>query len=371
MDSISNLLTDEILQSAPVKKKAYTIRDGRGLFVLMHPNGSRYFQLRATLDGKRKLMQLGVYPAISIDEARMLAVKRLQEASMPVVAQEGEFNFGLEDDAPGVKMEEAVNIVQEEEVRVILKEEDILAIGLDDNKVPTPKVSLHYSQLVYVPKTLPKTFAQKLAERIHPRVLWATFISKLQNLILKLKAKLAALLGQMQLVLKKWINRRLEKLIEWSRKIKLGLSSVHAGIKNKSLEYWISFKALFTRKSSEISAPSQEGDSHEIAFDHHAAEHVVEAPVLTDTRSEQQALLVIPHPQQHLLALSGACRLMLQKPQQMISTVLSKVRHLTQMERSADRADVIAVYGLFAESKGNYVIYTIKSLMACLLAKKD
>ena len=105
IDSISNLLTDEILQSAPAKRKAYTIRDGRGLFVLIHPNGSRYFQLRATVDGKRKLMQLGVYPALSIDEARMLALKRLQEASMPVVAKEGEFNFGLEDDAPGVKME--------------------------------------------------------------------------------------------------------------------------------------------------------------------------------------------------------------------------------------------------------------------------
>ena len=254
---------------------------------------------------------------------------------------------------------------------MIIKEEEILAIALDDKKAPTPKVSLQYSQLVCVPKTLPKTFSQKLSERIHPRVLWAAFISKLQNLILKLKAKLASLLGKVQAVLMGWINHVLEELIGWSRKIKLGLSSIHAGIKNKSLEYWTSFKALFARKLSEISAPSQEALSHEIGLDKNAAELVVEPPVLRAEPLKQGALLVVANPQQRVLAMSGACRQMLQKPHQIISSALSKVRHLTQMERSADRADVIAVYGLFAESKGNYVIYTIKSLMAYLLAKKD
>ena len=371
MDSISNLLTDEILQSAPAKKKAYTIRDGRGLFVLIHPNGSRYFQLRATVDGKRKLMQLGVYPALSIDEARMLAVKRLQEASMDVAAKEGEFNFGPEDDAPGVKMEEADNMGQKEEVRVILREEEILASALDDKKAPTPKVSLQYSQLVYVPKTLPKTFSQKLSERIHPRVLWAAFISKLQSLILKLKGKLASLIGHVKLVLKDWLNHVLEKLIGCSRKIKLGLSSINAGIKNKNLEFWKSFKALFARKLSESSAPSQEDGPREIVLDNNPDEVVIAASDLKIQALKQYALLVVSNLQQQLLAMRAVCRQMLQKPHQMISTALSKVRHLIQQERSADRSDVIAVYGLFAESKGNYVIYTIKSFVACLLAKKD
>ena len=122
MDSISNLLTDEILQSAPTKKKAYTIRDGRGLFVLIHPNGSRYFQLRATVDGKRKLMQLGVYPALSIDEARMLAVKRLEEELAVDVSKAGEFNFGLIEETSEVTMEEAGHIAQEDQLRVLVKE---------------------------------------------------------------------------------------------------------------------------------------------------------------------------------------------------------------------------------------------------------
>ena len=67
-----------------------------------------------------------------------------------------------------------------EEISNIAQKEKILANALDDKKVPTPKVSLHYSQLVYVPKTLPKTFSQKLSERIHPRVLWAALIKKIR-----------------------------------------------------------------------------------------------------------------------------------------------------------------------------------------------
>ena len=96
-------------------------------------------------------------------------LKRLEDESIFVAAKEGKFNFGLDEDAPGVKMEEIDNIAQKEE---------ILANALEHKKVPTPKVSLHYSQLVYVPKALPKTFTQKLSERIHPRVLWAALIKK-------------------------------------------------------------------------------------------------------------------------------------------------------------------------------------------------
>lgn len=96
-------------------------------------------------------------------------LKRLEDQSIFVAAKEGKFNFGLDEDAPGVDMEEISNIAQKEKV---------LANALEHKKVPTPKVSLHYSQLVYVPKTLPKTFSQKLSERIHPRVLWAALIKK-------------------------------------------------------------------------------------------------------------------------------------------------------------------------------------------------
>ena len=43
------------------------------MFVLVHSNGSKYFQLRATVNGKPKLIQLGVYGVITLAKARELA----------------------------------------------------------------------------------------------------------------------------------------------------------------------------------------------------------------------------------------------------------------------------------------------------------
>jgi len=66
----SNLLDDLKIKAANPEVKQYTLRDGEGLTLLIHPNGSKYFQLRTTLHGKRKLIQLGTYPALSLREAR-------------------------------------------------------------------------------------------------------------------------------------------------------------------------------------------------------------------------------------------------------------------------------------------------------------
>lgn len=72
-----NLLHDAMIQSAMARDKPYTLRDGKGLFLLVHPNGSKYFQLRATVAGVRKLIQIGVYPKISIEQARQLAKNKI------------------------------------------------------------------------------------------------------------------------------------------------------------------------------------------------------------------------------------------------------------------------------------------------------
>ncbi len=69
----SNSLDDLTLKAAKPKDKEYTLRDGNGLFLLIHPNGGKYFQLRATLHGKPKKIQLGTYPELSLSAARELA----------------------------------------------------------------------------------------------------------------------------------------------------------------------------------------------------------------------------------------------------------------------------------------------------------
>ena len=66
----ADLLDDLTIKAAKPKDKQYTLRDGNGLFLLIHPNGSKYFQLRTTLHGKPKLIQIGIYPELSLSEAR-------------------------------------------------------------------------------------------------------------------------------------------------------------------------------------------------------------------------------------------------------------------------------------------------------------
>lgn len=74
----SNLLDDLTIRAAKPKLKAYTLRDGNGLFLLVHPNGSKYFQLRTTLHGKSKLVRLGVYPNLSLAQARIKSIEAIK-----------------------------------------------------------------------------------------------------------------------------------------------------------------------------------------------------------------------------------------------------------------------------------------------------
>ncbi len=66
---------DLVIRNAPIEVKQYTLTDSscKGLYLLVHPNGSKYFQARVSLDGKRKLIQLGKYPKLTLSTARDLA----------------------------------------------------------------------------------------------------------------------------------------------------------------------------------------------------------------------------------------------------------------------------------------------------------
>lgn len=66
----SDLLDDLTIKAAKPREKEYTLRDGNGLFLLVHPSGAKYFQLRTTLLGKPKKIQLGTYPLLSLANAR-------------------------------------------------------------------------------------------------------------------------------------------------------------------------------------------------------------------------------------------------------------------------------------------------------------
>ena len=65
-----NKLTEETVRNAQILEKQYKIYDGDGMFVLIHPNGSKYWRMKYTFDGKSKLASFGVWPAVSLKKAR-------------------------------------------------------------------------------------------------------------------------------------------------------------------------------------------------------------------------------------------------------------------------------------------------------------
>lgn len=63
-------LTDTHIRNAKPAERAQKLFDGGGLFLLLNPNGSRYWRLKYRHGGKEKLLAVGVYPQITLREAR-------------------------------------------------------------------------------------------------------------------------------------------------------------------------------------------------------------------------------------------------------------------------------------------------------------
>ena len=63
-------LTDVKVRNAKPADKPVKLTDGNGMHLLIHPNGSKYWRLQYRFAGKQKLLALGVYPAISLADAR-------------------------------------------------------------------------------------------------------------------------------------------------------------------------------------------------------------------------------------------------------------------------------------------------------------
>lgn len=64
------LLTDARVKAARKKAKEYTMSDGGGLRVLVNPRGQKYLQFRFSYGGRKRIVQIGVYPKVSLAEAR-------------------------------------------------------------------------------------------------------------------------------------------------------------------------------------------------------------------------------------------------------------------------------------------------------------
>jgi integrase len=63
-------LSETAIRNAKAGEKPKKMYDGRGLFVLIQPNGGKWFRFKYRFGGKEKSLSLGVYPDVELKKAR-------------------------------------------------------------------------------------------------------------------------------------------------------------------------------------------------------------------------------------------------------------------------------------------------------------
>ena len=109
-------LTDTKVRSAKPEEKEYSLVDGDGMSLLVKPNGSKYWRFRFRFGGKQHLMAFGVYPDVSLADAR----KKREEARKLVAA--------------GIDPREHKRAVKEEQTKEIITFEKVAREWLITNQ---------------------------------------------------------------------------------------------------------------------------------------------------------------------------------------------------------------------------------------------
>jgi Arm DNA-binding domain len=74
MAKVSEKLTPVTIKAkAKPRAAAFKLTDGRGLYLLVNPNGSCYWRMAYRFAGLQKLLALGVHPELSLADARRAA----------------------------------------------------------------------------------------------------------------------------------------------------------------------------------------------------------------------------------------------------------------------------------------------------------
>ncbi|MGH8501756.1 MAG: Arm DNA-binding domain-containing protein [Gammaproteobacteria bacterium] len=63
-------MTEATIRSAKPGDKPRKLSDAGGLYLLLNPNGSRWWRLKYYFGGKQKGLSLGVYPDVDLKQAR-------------------------------------------------------------------------------------------------------------------------------------------------------------------------------------------------------------------------------------------------------------------------------------------------------------
>lgn len=93
------MLTESQVREVRPLRYARKITDGNGLYLLVAPNGGRYWRYNYHFKGKHKTLALGVYPDVPLAKARarhQIARQYFSDGIDPsVVKRQRGKNFGL------------------------------------------------------------------------------------------------------------------------------------------------------------------------------------------------------------------------------------------------------------------------------------
>lgn len=59
------------IKNAKPSANAYKLSDEKGLYLLIQPSGAKWWRIDYRFDGKRKTLSVGVYPEVSLKQARI------------------------------------------------------------------------------------------------------------------------------------------------------------------------------------------------------------------------------------------------------------------------------------------------------------
>jgi len=85
MRLVKNALTPEAIEAAQPRNKDYKIADGGGMYLFVTRKGSKSFRLKYYDHGQERRLVFGLYPYISLDEAR-----RLRDEARTILAGKGD-----------------------------------------------------------------------------------------------------------------------------------------------------------------------------------------------------------------------------------------------------------------------------------------
>ncbi len=74
-------LTATAIKNAQPREKQYSMVDGGGLYLLVKPNGGKYWRYKYRHNGKQKTLAIGTFPKLSLKDARTVH----QEARRQIV----------------------------------------------------------------------------------------------------------------------------------------------------------------------------------------------------------------------------------------------------------------------------------------------